>query len=424
MKGSSKVFVGLDVGTHSVKVSVMTRDDSTGRLRIVGKGNERSQGVVKGEVTTLMKVADAIATAIERAEMVAGLDSPIKRVMVGVPSVHIYSQNLEGLVAVQNNEVTPVDVKRVVETALQRMPVAKTMEIIHKIPQRFSVDDLPDVREPIGMAASKLQVFLHVVAVPRTSITNLQKSVSSAGYSVDAFYLSSLAGADVVLSQDEKELGVVYVDMGSAITDIVVFYEGGIYRTASVNIGADKIIMDISKKFAVSTKDAQALLEEKAVAHPQLLTPSEDETIPIRKPGMSYKTMIKKSELASVVRASLSTLFEKVRQEVMRSGFLEELRSGAVLTGGLARLAGIEQVFSEAVGLDARVGTVAQSPLYDEIEDVVEIASLPEMTASIGLAYHHYKFLTGGDELGGEGVPGSRFLKGFSSFLRKIFLMD
>src|SRR6516162_4218380 len=235
MAQGSRTFAGLDIGT--TKISCIIADQSsTGELRIVGVGNAPSEGLRRGAVVDLEKTVASITRAVEEAERMAG--SEAKGVHAGIGGDHIRSLNSRGVVAVsrKDNEIAAADVERVIEQA-KAIAIPTDREIIHVIPQEFIVDDQPGIKDPVGMSGVRLEAEVHIITGAVTSARNMCKSIQRCGLKVNDLVLEPLASAHAVLAPDEREMGVVLLDIGGGTTDVALFFEGSIRHTSIVPYG-------------------------------------------------------------------------------------------------------------------------------------------------------------------------------------------
>jgi cell division protein FtsA len=255
-KGPEPV-VGLDVGTTKI-CAVIGRPKPGGGLDVIGVGSAPSRGLRRGVVVNIDSTVEAIKQAVADAEQMAGVD--VERVWAGVAGGHIRSLNSRGVVAIsgREREVSAADVERAVEAA-RAINVPQDREIIHVLPQTFAVDDADGVREPIGMSGVRLEVEVHIVTAAVTSVQNVVRAVNRAGLTVQDVVLEPIASAEAVLLPDEKELGVVLIDIGGGTTDMALFRDGAIWHTAILPLGGDHITNDVAVGLRTAMADAEDL---------------------------------------------------------------------------------------------------------------------------------------------------------------------
>ncbi|HEX6209961.1 MAG TPA: cell division protein FtsA, partial [Methylomirabilota bacterium] len=252
-----ELVVGLDVGTTKI-CAVIGEPRPGGGLDVVGVGNAPSRGLRRGVVVNIESTVEAIKHAVAEAEQMAGAE--VARVYAGVAGGHIRSHNSRGVVAVsgRDREVTATDVERAVEAA-RAINVPQDREIIHVLPQTFMVDDADGVREPLGMSGVRLEVEVHIVTAAVTSVQNVVRAVNRAGLAVQDVVLEPIASAEAVLFPDEKELGVVLIDIGGGTTDMALFRDGAVWHTAVLPLGGDHITNDVAVGLRTPMADAESL---------------------------------------------------------------------------------------------------------------------------------------------------------------------
>src|SRR6185312_7586980 len=236
------LIVALDIGTSKV-VAVVAEILPDGGFEVLGLGQHQSEGMRKGVVVNIESTVNSIQRALEEAELMA--DCKIREVYTGIAGNHIRSFNSSGMVAIKDKEVTPTDVARVIETA-KAVNIPTDQQLLHTVPQEFIVDSQEDVREPIGMSGIRLEVKVHIVTGAVSAVQNIVKCIRRCGLEVSDLILQPMASADAVLTPDEKELGVVLIDIGGGTTDVAIFTEGAVRHTAVIPIAGDQITNDIA----------------------------------------------------------------------------------------------------------------------------------------------------------------------------------
>ena len=356
------LIVGLDIGTSKITCMVAeVRPD--GRLSVVGLGTQPSNGLKRGVVVNIEATVDAISRVIQEAELMA--DCKIRDVYTGIAGSHIKSFNSNGMVAIKDKEVTPLDVERVIEVA-RAMPIPAEQQILHILTQEFIIDGQGGVREPIGMSGVKLEVKVHIATGAVSAAQNMIKCVRRCGLEVMDLILQPLASSYAVLTEDEKELGVCLVDIGGGTTDIAVFTQGAIRHTAVIPIAGDQITNDIAMALRTPTAEAEEIKIRQGVAMHTLADAEEM----IKVPGVGDRPPrdLSRQALADVIEPRVSELFELVQAELRRSGYEELLSSGIVLTGGSSVLRGMVELGEDVFHMPVRVG----APQYDgSLADVV-----------------------------------------------------
>ncbi|PTD95659.1 cell division protein FtsA [Pseudothauera lacus] len=367
------LIVGLDIGTAKITCMVAeARPD--GRLNVVGLGSQPTSGLKRGVVVNIEATVDAISRVIQEVELMA--DCKIRDVYTGIAGSHIKSFNSNGMVAIKDKEVTPMDLERVIEVA-RAMPIPAEQQILHILTQEFIIDGQGGVREPIGMSGVKLEVKVHIVTGAVSAAQNVIKCVHRCGLEVMDLILQPLASSYAVLTEDEKELGVCLVDIGGGTTDIAVFTQGAIRHTAVIPVAGDQITNDIAMALRTPTLEAEELKIRHGVAMHTLADPEEM----IEVPGVGDRPPRKLSRqaLADVIEPRVSELFELVQAELRRSGYEELLSSGIVLTGGSAVMSGMVELAEEVFHMPARVG----APQYEG--GLADVVCQPRYAAAMGL---------------------------------------
>lgn len=363
------VIVGLDVGT--TKICVIIADlGPAGGLDVIGVGASPSRGLRKGVVVNIDSTVEAIRKAVAEAEQMAGVE--VSSVYAGVAGGHIRGINSRGVVAVsgKNREVSQPDIDRALEAA-KAINLPPDREIIHVLPQAFVVDDQDGVREPLGMSGVRLEVEVHVVTGAVTSVQNVVRSVNRAGLTVQDVVLEPLASAEAVLSPDEKELGVLLIDIGGGTTDAALFREGAIWHTAILPLGGDHITNDIAVGLRTPTADAEDLKKRYGCALTALVR--EDETIDVPSVGGRKPRQLSRQILSEIVQPRVEEIFTLVARELSKAGLHDAATAGVVVTGGTSIMEGVPELAEQVFDLPVRLGApsalggladVVRSPIY------------------------------------------------------------
>lgn len=372
-KDAKNLIVGLDIGTSKV-VAVVAEVLPDGHHEVIGLGQSESKGLKKGVVVNIEATVESIKRALEEAELMA--DCNIKNVYTGIAGSHIRSFNSSGMVAIKDKEVTAADVARVIETA-KAVNITTDQQLLHTVPQEFIVDNQEDVREPIGMSGIRLEVKVHIVTGAVSAVQNIVKCVRRCGLEVSDLILQPMASAEAVLTPDEKELGVVLVDIGGGTTDIAVFTEGAIRHTAVIPIAGDQITNDIAMALRTPTLEAEEIKLRYGIAKQILANP--EETIEVPGLGDRGARQLSRQSLAAVIEPRVEELFALVQQVVRESGYEDVLSSGIVLTGGSALMPGMQELAEDVLLKQARIGIPAYS---GQLSDVVRS---PRYSTVLGL---------------------------------------
>jgi cell division protein FtsA len=349
-----RTIVGIDVGTTKV-CTIVAQVYDNGKTNILGVGLTPSKGLDKGVVVNIDDAVSAIATSVEKAERLSGYS--IGTAFVGVAGRHISSLNSRGVVAVSrsDHEITRADVARAVESA-QAVAIPTQREVIHVIPRAYVVDGNEGIRDPIGMSGYRLEVETHIVTGEVMAIQNLIKSVQRAGIEIDDLVLQPLASGEAVLSADDKDRGVVLVDIGGGTTDIAVFVQGGIWHTCVLPVGGNHFTNDIVMVMHTPHNTAEYLKLRYGAALVSELGEGESDTIEADGFNPGERQQLSRQLLNEVLQARAEQIVELIYHEVRRSGYEGLLPAGIVLTGGSAQLPRFDELVREMLGVPVRVG--------------------------------------------------------------------
>lgn len=340
------LVVGLDIGTSKIMV-VVAEVLPGGLLKIAGFGVSPSNGLKRGVVVNIDATVQSIQQALREAELMA--DCKIGRVYTGITGSHIRGINSSGMVAIKDKEVSRADVKRVLDTATA-INIVNDQRLLLVESQEFVIDG-QDVKDPIGMSGIRLEAKVHIVTGAQSAAENIIKCVHRCGLEVEHLMLNSMASNLSVLTDDERELGVVLVDIGAGTTDVAVFTGGAIRHTAVIPIAGDLITSDIAMALRTPTKDAEEIKIESGFAK-QLLTDPESQ---VEVPGLGDRgpRLLSKQALAGVIEPRIEEIFTLVQQAIRETGYEEVLSSGIVLTGGASVMPGMielgEDIFLKPV---------------------------------------------------------------------------
>jgi len=347
-----QTVVGIDVGSSKVCALVGEVRDEAG-LRIIGVGVAPSRGLRKGVVVNVAEATAAIAAAVEMAERTSGYQ--IERACVSLSGTHTSSVNSRGVVAVARRDegINVEDVDRALDAA-GAIAMPYNRELIHVVPRQYMVDGQEDIRDPIGMHGFRMEVETHVVTGATTAIQNLIKCVTGAGVAVDEVVLSSLAAADAVLTENEREMGVVLVDIGGGTTDLAIFIEGTVWHTVVLGIGGEYITNDVAIGLRLPTEAAEEV--KIRYGHARQAQVSVEERFLVEPFGEGSPQTVLRWKLAEIVEARTEEMLGMIQQEIKRSGYDGLLPAGVVLCGGVAQLPGIQELGRDVLSLPVRVG--------------------------------------------------------------------
>lgn len=376
-----KVVSGIDVGSSKITTVIATLGDDD-RINLIGVSSIPSKGVKKGQVVDIEEAVSSITESVEGAERMAGYS--ISSAFVSLGGAQIESVNSHAVVAVAQpeSEIKESDILRVNDAA-KAIALPSSREILHVIPRTFTVDGQEGIRDPIGMTGVRLETDTHIVTGSTTSMRNLMKCVNMVGIDVDELVFSGIASAEAVLTDTEKELGVVLIDIGGETTDIVMFIDGAISYSNVVPLGARHVTSDIAVGLRISLESAEKVKQHlgkpiKAVAPPEVTDKDtkkkEDEILDIKSIGVTedIHKISRKAVTDSIIRPRLQEIFKYVGKEIKKSGFGSQVPSGLVITGGGALTVGLLDQAKYILGFPARIGRAdGFIGLTDEIDSPV-----------------------------------------------------
>jgi cell division protein FtsA len=375
--GISEIIVGLDIGTTKIAAIVGQRNEY-GKIEILGHGKADSIGVKRGVVSNIENTVQSIKSAVNDASEKSGVD--IKYVNVGIAGQHIKSLQHRGNIIRENSddEITQEDIE-FLNNSMYNLSMSPGEEIIDVIPQDYIIDDEQGVKEPIGMLGNSLEANFHIIIGQTAAAKNIYKCVKKAGLEVVDLILEPIASAESVLSEEEKEAGVVLVDIGGGTTDIAIFQDGIIRHTAVIPFGGDIITEDVKEGCTIIKKHAEELKVKFGSA---LASENRDEEI-VAIPGLRGRSPkeISLKNLASIIQARMEEIVEHIYYEIKNSGFEKKLIAGIVLTGGGSQLKHIAQLTEFITGMDTRIGY----PNEHLSSDVTKEMASPMFATSIGL---------------------------------------
>lgn len=370
---NSPIVVGLDIGTTKICVTVGRRSEH-GKIEVLGMGKAESAGVTRGVVSNIQKTVQAIILAVEEASAQSNVD--VKIVNVGIAGQHIKSLQHRGILTRKelNTEIQRKDIDKLIED-MYKLVMPPGEEIIHVLPQEFTVDNEPGIKDPIGMAGVRLEANFHIISGHVSAVKNILKCVGNAGLETQELILEPLASSESVLSEEEKEAGVVLVDIGGGTTDLAIFHEGIIRHTAVIPFGGNSVTEDIREGCSVMRNQAELLKTRFGSA----LAEENKENEIICVPGLRGREPkeISVKNLAYVIQARMEEIIEHVYYEIKSSGYEKKLIAGIVITGGGAQLKHLPQLVEFVTGLDSRIGypnehlaknDVLPKNVYDELK--------------------------------------------------------
>lgn len=368
-----QVFVGIDIGSTKI-CTLVGREESPGRVQILGVGIEPSLGLRKGIVVDLEAAAQAVARSVEKAERTSGIE--ILSALVSMAGANVSSVNNKGVVGVSGRVIDADDVARAIDAA-RAVALPHNREIVHVIQRSFNVDGQDGIRSPVGMHGYRLEVETHIITASAASVENLRQCVAAAGVDVSQFVLNPLASAEVVLTEAERQMGVAVCDIGGGTTDLAIYVDGDVWYTTVLAIGGNHITSDIAQLLHLPNTQAEEIKLQHGQADPEAVDPRQ--FFSIRPFGEQEPVQSSHLDLVKIIHARVDEIFGMVVQEIKHSGYDGLLPAGMVLTGGASLLPGIRKVASRALGVPVRVAKP------ENLLGMADRLNSPAYSTSVGL---------------------------------------
>ena len=348
----SEIVVGLDIGTTKI-TAIIGKKDQYGKLEILGTGKAISNGVSRGVVANIDKTVDSIKIAVEDAEKESGIT--IEEVYVGIAGQHINSLQHRGEMVRDNidEEITKTDLDKL-DNNMFKLVTIPGEEVIHVIPQEYTVDGEDFIQDPKGMAGVKIEANFHIITAKSAAVKNIIRCVTKAGLKPKDLILEPFASAEAVLDNDELQEGVCLVDIGGGTTDIAIFLDGIIRHTAVIPFGGNVITTDIKQGIQILEKQAEML----KVKFGSAMSSSTKENVIVSIPGLRTKDPkeVSVKNLSAVIESRMKEIIDLVNYQIKSSGYFDKLMTGIVLTGGGSQLRNLPQLFSYITGKEVRIG--------------------------------------------------------------------
>jgi len=388
-----QIIAGIDIGSSKIATIIASSlpEEDEEKIRVLGVASVPSKGIRKGQIVNIEETTGSLLDCVEAAERMAGYN--LNRALISISGPNIASCNSRGVVAVAEpeNEITKEDIKRVIEAA-QALSMPSSREIIHVIPRYFTADGQEGIKDPVGMSGVRLEVETHIISGSSTAIKNLTRSVAEIGVEAQSLVTAGLAAAESVLTETEKELGVVLVDIGGGVTDIVVYVEGSPFYTTVLPIGAKNVTNDLAIGLRLSLEAAEKIkiaLSEKPKKksddeEEEEKEKKDDDEIKLADLGImeETKSISKKTLIEGIIKPRLNEIFTMVGLEIKKSGATGLTPSGIVLCGGGAQTVGAVESAKRILAMPVRVGIPkGLTGLIDEIE-------APEYAVASGLVIY------------------------------------
>ena len=414
----SDIVVGLDIGTSNVRV-VIAEHDENDKLRIVGVGKAPSTGLRSGVIVNIEATMRAVTAAIEAAELMSGYE--VHSCFVGIGGTQVGSLNSKGQVSVSNKskEINENDIKRVIECA-SNVAIPLDRQVLHVVPQMYTVEHAVDVvqktKDPTNMIGTRLYVDVHIITATTTTVQNIFTCASRAGYTVDGVMLKTLATAEAVLTEEEKELGSILIDMGGGSTDVIVVADGAPICTESVPVGGLLVTNDISIVRGISTETAEKIKLSNGCCWESLVEKNEEVLIL----GVNGRPeSIPRSELCQIIQPRVGEIFEMIREKIYSKIQDRRLAGNVVLVGGGAKMSGVIELASAVFGTQSvRIG------LPSNLGGMTDEYRTPDAATAIGLVVANAEVLSQrGDKRGGKDYSGRKqgFKEKFIKFFKDMF---
>jgi cell division protein FtsA len=406
-----RLVAGLDLGTTKTcaVIAEATGNARAPGVKVLGVGIAKTSGIRRGMVRDIEETMRGIGQAVRDAERMAGFEVPA--LCCGVAGEHVATRTEAGLASVSGDEIGRADVQRVDDVA-KAVSLGPDRELLHFIPQEYRVDGQGGISDPVGMTGLRLEVDMYLVSIQSTAVQNLRRAVERAGYKLAGLVLEPLASAGAVLTEEERELGCVTVELGGASTNVAVFKDGKIRHYASLPFAGAHVTSDIVQGLGVTQVDAERLKERFGVAYTPLVDPEETIELP-GTPGQGPRRA-KRELLAHIIHQRTDEILGLVGRDLDAVGYAGRLPAGAVLTGGGAHLAGIIELTRDVLAMPVRLGIPDRA-----VSGLVDSVAAPRYAVSVGLALWAARQRLAG--VAESTIPGERFLGPVKRWLQDFF---
>ncbi|HUF40965.1 MAG TPA: cell division protein FtsA [Verrucomicrobiae bacterium] len=378
MGKKNSIVVGLDIGTS--KVCAVVGEMTERGVEIIGIGSHPSQGLRKGVVINIEATVNSLNKAVEEAGLMAGCE--IHSAFTSISGGHIKAFNSHGIVAVKNKEVGQRDLERVIDAA-KAVAIPMDREVLHVLPQEYIIDDQDGIKDPLGISGVRLEAKVHIVSGAVSAAQNIVKCCNRAGLSVSEIVLGPLAAAMTVLTDEERELGILLVDIGGGTTDIAVFYDGAVKHTAVIGLGGNHITSDIAAGLRTPFNDAERIKRRHGCATARMV--AADERVEVPNIAGKGAGSVSRQILCEIIEPRLDEIFQLVQKEVAKSGHDGALASGVVVTGGAMLLSGAVEMAERSFGLPVRLGAPSH------VLGLLDVINDPVYAVGVGLVLHGMK---------------------------------
>lgn len=384
-----RIIVAIDVGTYKIVTVIAKVVENV--VSILGVSEVKSQGIRKGQVVDIEEAVHAINASLESAERMAGYSA--SHVLVSLGGSQIECQNSRGVVAVAtpDGEISESDLQRVIDAA-KAISIPSTRDIIHVLPRNYIVDGQEGIKDPVSMSGTRLEVDTHIVTANTVSVRNLEKAFSEVGVDVDSFAFSGYASSLAVLSDTEKELGVVLVDIGAGTTDISIYTEGSVAYSSVLAIGARHVTNDLAIGLRISLESAEKIKlffsqnQNKKVLRTEDLSeedkakrPSDEVDLSSLNLSEDIRKVSQKTLVDGIIRPRLNEICTMIGVEIKKSGFAAQTPAGVVFTGGGALTVGLREAARRSLAMPVRIG------MPTDVKGIIDEVQHPAFSTAIGL---------------------------------------
>jgi len=388
-KNNNDLITGIDIGSKNIRIVVgqinQNISDNSSGLKIISAIEVSSEGIQKGQITSIEDLVSSVSSAVEKTEKMIGM--PIDKVWVGVSGANIISQDSKGVIAVSRNdgEITTEDIERAVESAKSISTPTLNHEIIHVLPKNYTVDGQTGIKDPVGMTGKRLEVETKIIHTMSSYVNNLGKVIYRAGLDIEDFVLSILAAGDAITNTEQKELGSVIINIGGPTTSIIVYENGEVIHTAVIPIGSSYITNDIALGLKTSIEIAEKIKIEHGNCNPKDV--SKKDFINLKDYGTEKDELVSKYLVAQIIEARIGEILEKVNEELKKIEKDAILPAGALLIGSGSKIEGSVEIAKKILSLPV------QKSYFIELESISDKINDIAFVSAIGLVKWGYSLI-------------------------------
>ncbi|MCD5382840.1 cell division protein FtsA [Candidatus Gracilibacteria bacterium] len=393
------IIAGIDIGSYKIRTIIGVIDEGRPTPHIIGTGVVFSNGIRKGKIVDLKELVDNINASLEEAETVSGI--PVQQAFISISNSQIASFESKGVIAISGNEITEEDLQRALESAKNTTPIEPGIEVIDVIAKNYFIDNGSAITNPVGLSGTRLEAFAEIITGTESALQNIKKSINQVGVEIVKMVPATIASNTAVLTKKQKEIGVVNIDIGSSSTGISVYEEGVLLYSGGIPVGGENVTNDI----AIGTRSSIETAEKLKIEFGDLISTNLREEIDLAQLSEVDSGKISKKHLNEIIRARYEEIFTMVNHELKTIGKDGMLPGGIVITGGGAKIEGLEEICKNIMNLPAQIGFPC------EITTVVDKINDPEYATAVGLIKYGSEF---GE--GGGGFDFGNVLGGFSGF--------